>query len=310
MNPVSTIITSFAILALIVYVLRFIEALITVGFGNIVVAATAPIIEVAGLFRREDLVPENCDGFLFRSAPTIALASVALGMLVIPIGYEIGAFDPSIGVFYFLVVLGPFVIAMMNAGWSQNSHEGIIAAFRAAAHLISYEVPIGFAAIGPVMAAGSLSTVKIVNGQAGLWYIVWQPLGFALFISATLAMTYRRPFDTPQAGTDLESGVLGEYTGARYAVFSFALDGLFLLLCALASTLFLGGWRGPLLPGPVWLIAKTVAVALLILLIGHRCPRMRPDQMLSVSWKILLPAALLNIAIVGVLALVLPSFKS
>lgn len=310
MNLVYASLIAFAVIAIGIYLLRLLRTLMTVGFGSIGLAAVSPIVEAAGLVRREDMVPESADGFLFRSAPIIGLACVALGMLVIPLGYGIVAFDPSIGVFYFLVVLGPFVVAMMNAGWSQNSHEGTLAAFRAAAHLISYEVPIGFAAIGPVMAAGSLSTTKIVDGQAGLWYIAWQPLGFALYIAASLFMTYSRPFDTPQAGSDLECGVLGEYTGPRYAVFTFALDGLFLLLSALAAVLFFGGWRGPVLPGPVWLFAKTFGIVLLILFIGRRCPRMRPDQMLSFCWKILLPLALLNIAIVGILTLVLPSFKS
>lgn len=115
-------------------------------------------------------------------------------------------------------------------------------------HLLSYEVPLGFAAIGPAMAAESLSTVRIVETQAGLWYVVWQPLGLIIYVASALYMTYRWPFDIPQAGSELESGVLAEYTGATLLLFKIALSALFFLLSAMGVVLFFGGWHGPLLP--------------------------------------------------------------
>ena len=166
-------------------------------------------------------------------------------------------------------------------------------------------MPLGFAAIGPAMAAASLSTVRIVEAQATLWYGVWQPLGLAIYVVATLFMTYRRPFDIPQAGGELEGGVLAEYTGPRLLLFNIALNALFLLLSAMGVVLFFGGWHGPLLPGPAWFLIKSWALTTLLLWAGRFLPRLRHDQMLSLAWKVLLPASLINVALVGIIMLVL-----
>lgn len=266
-------------------------------------ALTAPAHRAIALLRRESLVPAGSDPWLFKSAPVIAFVVVALAALVIPVGPRAVAFDPSIGLFYFIVVLGPFVIAMMNAGWSANGKPGLFGAFRTAAHLLSYEVPLGFAAIGPAMAAESLSTTRIVDGQAGVWYAVWQPLGLAIYVVSALMMTFRRPFDLPQAGSELAGGVLAEYSGARLLLFRVALDALFALLVALGTVLFLGGWRGPLLPPAVWFALKTTALAAALLWLGARVPRLHQDQMLALAWKVLLPASLVNIGLVGIVLL-------
>jgi NADH-quinone oxidoreductase subunit H len=270
--------------------------------GKLVVS---PYVEARSLLRQRSSPAGASDDLLFRFAPLVALIAVALAALVIPLGPRSVAFDPSIGVFYFIVVLGPFVIAMFCAGWSQNSKVGLFGAFRAATCLLAYEVPLGFAAIGPVMDAGSLSTLRIVAAQASLWYVVWQPLGLAIYIVSALMMSYAHPFDIPQSEAELGGGVLAEYSGARLLLFRLALDALFLLLMAMGVVLFLGGGNGPLLALPVWFVLKTAALAAFTLWLSRRAPRLRHDQMLALSWKILLPAALINIALVGVLALLL-----
>ena len=262
-----------------------------------------PYEEGQALLHQHAPVPSGADRLLFASAPWIAIATVGLAALVVPLGPALVAFDPSIGLFYFIVVLGPFVVAMFCAGWSQNSMAGLFGAFRAAAVLLAYEVPLGFAAIGPVMDAGSLSTVRIVDAQTSLWYGAWQPLGVAIYLVAALMMSYTHPFDIPQAD-DIEGGVFAEYAGERMLLFRIALDALFALLMAMGVVLFLGGGSGPLLPAPLWFIVKTVALAGVTLFVARRVPRLRHDQMLSLSWKILLPASLVNVAIVGVLVLV------
>ncbi len=288
------------------YAVAVLDAAVAHGPRWIGAAIVLPLREALALLRQEDLVPRGADGFLFRSAPLVALAAVALAALVIPLGPQLVGFDPAIGLFYFIVVLGPFVIALMNAGWSQNGKEGLFGTFRAAAYLVSYEVPLGFAAIGPVMAAESLSTVRIVEAQRGLWYAVWQPLGLAIYLVTALYTSYRHPFDIPQAGSELEGGVLGEYSGARLLLFKLVLNALFLLLMAMGVVLFFGGWHGPLLPGPVWLVLKTFALAAAVLWTSRFAPRLRHDQMLALAWKILLPASLVNITMVGILALIVP----
>lgn len=297
-----------ALLVLVVgaYAVAALERWIELGPRHLRAALTLPLSEGGMLLREENLAPRGADGLLFRSAPLVAFATVALAALVIPIGPGLIGFDPAIGIFFFIVVLSPVVVAMMNAGWGQNTKEGLFGTFRAAAYLLSYEVPMGFAAIGPVMAAESLSTTRIVEAQAGLWYAAWQPLGFAIYLVTALYTSFRHPFDLPQAGSELEGGVWSEYSGARLLLFKLALDGLFLVLMAMGVVLFLGGWRGPLLPAPVWMALKTLGLAALVLWGGRRLPRLRHDQMLALAWKVLLPASLVSVMLVGILALLLP----
>ena len=302
----STLLTAVGVLAALLggaYLVAVLDHLSRPGPRHVALAFTLPLSEALGLLRQEDLVPRGADGFLFRSAPLIALAAVALAALVIPLGPHAVGFDPTIGLFYFIVVLGPFVVAMMNAGWSQNSKEGLFGTFRAAAHLIAYEVPLGFAAIGPVMDAQSLSTVRIVQAQSTLWYGVWQPLGLLIYLAAMLMVSYRHPFDIPQGGSELEDGVFAEYAGSRLLLLRIALDALFIVMTAMAVVLFLGGWRGPLLPGPIWFLLKTALLASLMLWVTRYVPRLRQDQMLGLAWKVLLPATFVNLIWVGVISL-------
>ena len=306
MNAFLVALATLAVLLVVTYALAVIDRLLALGPRGAGFALALPLAEAMSLLRQEDLTPRGADALLFRSAPLVALATVGLAALVVPLGPDLVGFDPSIGLFYFIVVLGPFVIAMTNAGWGQNAKEGLFGAFRAAAHLVSYEVPLGFAAIGPVIAAESLSTVRIVAAQDRIWYGVWQPLGVAIYLVAALVMTYRHPFDLPQAGSELEGGVFAEYSGPRLLLFQVALDALFVLLMAMGALLFFGGWRGPLLPAPLWMALKTLALATLVSWAGRRVPRLRHDQMLSLAWKVLLPASLVNVALVGILALVIP----
>ncbi len=309
MNMILTALVVLLLLLIGTYCIAVMEQLLVLGPGGVAVALTLPIANALRLLRQEDLEPRRADFFLFRSAPLIALSVVALVALVIPLGPNLVAFNPSIGLFYFIVLLSPFVVAIMNAGWSQNSKEGLFATFRTAAYLISYEVPIGFAAIGPVMAAQSLSTQRIVESQVGLWYVVWQPLGVVIYLFAALFVSFRHPFDSALAGSELEGGAFAEYSGARLLLFKVALDAIFLLVMAMGVVLFFGGWQGPLLPGPVWFVLKTLALSALVLWLARFFPRLRTDQILTLSWKILLPASLINITLVGILTLIIPGGK-
>ncbi len=292
------------------YAIAVLQELLLVGPRHLSAALVLPITEILMLLHQENLLPSEADTFLFRTAPFLALAVVSLVALVIPLGPNLVGFDPAIGLFYFIVLLSPFVVALMNAGWSQNAKEGLFATFRAAAYLISYEVPLGFAAIGPVMAAQSLSIQHIVRAQAGLWYVVWQPLGLVIYVLAALIVTFRHPFDSALAGSELEGGVLAEYSGPRLLLFKVALNAIFLLVMGMGVVLFFGGWQGPLLPPPLWFVLKTFALSALVLWGGHLLPRLRHDQMLTLSWKILLPASLVNITLVGILTLIVPGGNS
>lgn len=303
MSAMLTAVAVLAVLLVAAYGVAVTERLVADGLRTARSAFITPLAEAATLLRQEDLRPEPSDRFLYCSAPIIAWCAVGLAALVIPLGERIRGFDPAIGLFYFIVVLGPFVIAMMNAGWGSGDKLGVLGAFRAAAHLLAYEVPLGFAVIGPAMAAGSLSLVRIVEGQAGLWYVVWQPLGLGIYLVAALFMTYRRPFDLPLSGRELGGGVLAEYSGPRLLLFRVALNALFVLLMALAVVVFFGGFHGPFLPGPAWMTIKTFALVAAVLRVTRLLPRLRHDQMLSLAWKVLLPASLVHVMVTGVLIL-------
>lgn len=306
MNIVVTSLLVLLGLLLGAYGIAVLQHLVLPGPRHIGNAFLLPFADAVLLLHQENLLPRGADFFLFRSAPFLALVVVSLVALVVPLGPGLIGFDPAIGLFYFLVLLSPFVVAVMNAGWSQNSKEGLFSTFRAAAYLVSYEVPIGFAAIGPVMAAQSLSTEQIVRSQAGLWYVVWQPLGLVIYVLAALFVSFRHPFDSALGGSELEGGALAEYSGARLLLFRFALDAIFLLLMGMGVVLFFGGWQGPLLPAPLWFVLKTFALAALVLWGTRFLPRLRHDQILTLSWKILLPASLINITLVGILTLIVP----
>lgn len=289
------------------YCIAVLERFVLRGERRPLAAILAPAAHGIALLRQQSRTPPGIDSLLLRSAPLLALSSAGMAALVIPLGPRLVGFDPALGLFFFMAVLSLFVIAMMNAGWSQNRKGGVLGCFRAGAHLIAYEVPLGFAAIGPVMAAESFSTVRIVEAQSGLWYAAWQPLGVAIYLVAALIMCYRHPFDIPQAGSEIEGGVLAEYSGARLLIFRAALHAVFLLAMAMGVVLFFGGWHGPLLPGPAWFVLKTFMLAATVLWASRFFPRLRQDQMLGLAWKILLPASLVNVTLVGILALVIPT---
>lgn len=261
-----------------------------------------PLARLGRLVRREDVVPAKTDGGLFWSAPPLALGVVLLAAALIPLGPGLVVADLNVGLFFFIVLLAPFVIALMNAGWGANSKYGVLGAFRAAAHLLAYEIPFGFAAIGAPMAAESLSIVRIVEHQADLWYGVWQPLGLAIYLVAAAIITFRPPFDLPHAA-DLAGGVLADVSGPRYLLLRGSMLALWAVVAAMGAAIFLGGWHGPLLPGPIWMFLKTAALMLLMAWLGYRVPRLRTDQMLALSWKVLVPGTFVHITVTGILIL-------
>lgn len=293
----------FTLLAVFVgaYALAALDGAFALGPRQWRLALVAPLSEALRLLRQQPTRPAKGDTLLFRTAPLIALTVAGLTALVLPLGPGLSAFDPSIGLFYFVVLFSPFIIAVMNAGWSQNANVGLFAAFRAAAHLISYEVPLGFAMIGAPMAAQSLAVGRIVAAQAQLWFAVWQPLGLVIYVISLYFVCFRHPFDGALAGSELEGGALSEYDGARLLLFKVALNAIFLILVAMGVELFFGGWQGPWLPGPVWLVGKTLLLAALLTALSRFVPRLRHDQMLTLCWKALVPASLVNILLVGVL---------
>ena len=275
---------------------------------SVLPAVLQPAAAAVRLLTATQPAPLRPDGALFYSAPILALTAVALAAWVVPFGPPAGSGETPIGLFIFVVLLGPVVVALANAGWGTNGKYGLFASMRAISHLIAYEVVMGFAILGPAMAAESLSLVRIVEAQHRWWFGLWQPLGLVLYLASALMAAYRRPFDTPLAGSELAGGVAAEYGGPILLLLRGTLSALLFLVAAVGAALYLGGWYGPpivgpLLPGWGWMLLKTYAVVALLLWVGRHTPRFGHDQMLAFSWKVVLPLSFLNLAVVGVLIL-------
>lgn len=250
----------------------------------------------------EPLKLSNADRWLLPAGPTTALGGVTLGMAVIPFGPDLIGRDLGIGVFYFIVVVDFVVLGIALAGWGANTADTVDACYRIVAQLVAYVVPLGLALVGAIMMAGSLSTVRIVEAQAGLWFVVAQPLGFALYIVTGLMQSYRAPFLEPFADS-IGGGVLGGAGGWTALIWRVALDGVLFLVAAMGAVLFLGGWHGPVLPGWAWMLLKTFGLMALMLWLGRRARPRSTAEMLALSWRVLIPVGLANVLLVGGLIL-------
>ncbi len=266
------------------------------------------IADMLKLMRKEDLIPKDADRPLFILAPYLTVIAALLGWIVVPFSAGWIARDLNVGVLYFLALPALGGIGVIMAGWGSGSKFSVLGGFRSAAQLISYEIPRALAAVTVVMWAGSMSTGAIVNSQAGGRWLFWiMPIAFIVFFIASLAEINRTPFDIPEAESELVSGYHTEYSGMRFMMFMMAEYIAMLAACAMTTTLFLGGWRGP---GPdsigvVWFLAKTYFLVFIMMWLRWTLPRFRSDQLMRFSWKFLLPVALGNLAVYGVAILLL-----
>lgn len=253
---------------------------------------------------RSDVRPLRPDPWLYSVAPIVSFAAVCLAAVVIPLSPELIAADLGIGLFYFLVVVDLVVLGIALGGWGADTRAAVEACYRVIAQLVAYIVPLGLAVLGPVMMARSLSTIDIIEAQtqADLWYVVVQPLGFALFVVTALMQTYRAPFLEPFAER-IGGGVLGVYGGWQGILWRLTLSGLLLVVAAMGAVLFFGGYSGPMLPGVLWMILKTALVMGTLLVVGRRMRMRSTAETLTLSWKVLIPVGLVNVLLVGALIL-------
>ncbi|MCL6580625.1 MAG: NADH-quinone oxidoreductase subunit NuoH [Firmicutes bacterium] len=261
------------------------------------------IADTFKLLGKEDIIPRAVDKALFVIAPVVVFTSSLLIYVVIPLGPGAIVSDLDVGMVYLAAAASFTVMGILMAGWGSNSKWSLLGAMRGAAMLVSYEVPMVLAVIAVVMVSGTLSTDGIVRAQSGLWNIVVQPLGFLVFLAALFAELNRVPFDLAEAESELVAGYNVEYSGLRFAFFFLAEYANLLALSAVAVTLYFGGWQGPWLPPFVWFMLKTYAFVILVMWIRWTLPRVRVDQLLSFGWKVLLPAALVNLFATGIYVL-------
>jgi NADH-quinone oxidoreductase subunit H len=263
-----------------------------------------PIADGIKMLTKEDIVPSGADYWVHLLAPIVIIVPALLIYAVLPFGAGLRGVDLNIGILY-IVALGSIgTIAILMAGWSSNNKYALLGAFRVVAQLISYEIPMVLSIVAVVLLSGSMSMVKIVEGQT-VPYIVAMPLVFLVYLVAAFAELYRAPFDMIEADSELVAGYFTEYSGMKFVMFFMAEYINLLAMSAIITTLFLGGWRffglERLLPllSPFIFFAKCAVVIFLFWWVRGTFPRIRIDHLLALAWKFLVPLALVNLMVVG-----------
>jgi NADH-quinone oxidoreductase subunit H len=276
--------------------------------------ALQPLADVVKMLSKEDIVPDRADRLFFWMGPVIAIVPAFLAMAVLPLAPGFALADIGHGLFFVFAMqtIMPFGYTMI--GWSGHNKWSLVGSLRSAAQLISYEIPMLIAALGVVMLAGTARLTDIVEKQATIWYAFKQPIGFAVFFITALAEMNRTPFDMPEAESELVAGIHTEYSGMKWGLVMIAEYTAMLVGSLMIVLLYLGGWNAPFMAAtPAWLGALTIVVKLFlvqsfIVWIRGTYPRMRMDRTMEMGWKYLIPIALGNLVLVGVLAMVFPKF--
>lgn len=273
-----------------------------------------PVADGIKLIFKEEVIPARAYKVLFILAPMITVFPALVILAVIPWGTAITVFgrtiplyltDISVGVLYLVAIASISVYGIVIAGWSSNNKYAMMGGIRSSAQMISYELALGLALIGPIMIAGTMSLMGIVEAQKPIWFIVYQPIGAVVFFIASVAEVNRAPFDMPEAEQELTAGYHAEYSGMKFALFFMAEYVKMIAVSAIGATLFLGGFHGPFvdqLPilGPFYLFFKILVLLFLLIWLRATLPRLRYDRLMAFGWKVLLPVALANVFLTAV----------
>jgi NADH-quinone oxidoreductase subunit H len=275
-----------------------------------------PVADGLKLIFKEELIPDKADKLVFVVAPIITVVPALVVLAVLPFGPAVtlggrqvylGLADGiNVGVLYILAIASIAVYGITLAGWSSNNKYALMGGLRSAAQMVSYELALGLSFIGPILLANSMSMRDIVEAQATWWFVLVQPVGFLIFLIATVAEVNRAPFDMPEAEQELTAGYHVEYSGMKFALLFMAEYDKMIAVSAIGAALFLGGYWGPFvdqLPwlGPIYLLLKVLAILFLMIWLRATLPRFRYDRLMAFGWKVMLPAALLNVALTAVL---------
>ncbi len=269
-----------------------------------------PLADGIKSFFKEDIIPDQADKALYVIAPGICLFTALSMFAVVPFGGTITVLghqvklviaDIDTGILYVLALatLGEYGVVL--GGWSSGAKYGVLGSLRAAAQMISYETALGLAVIGTIILSGSLRLTDIVAAQQPYWFIVKYPFGFIFYIVAGLAEINRTPFDMPESESELACGFNVEYSSMKFATFMIAEYAHMFVVAGITTTLFLGGWMGPILPGPIWFLIKVFVIIFFFIWERGTFPRMRYDHIMHFGWKFLLPLTLLNVVVTSLL---------
>ncbi len=274
------------------------------------------ILDGIKLLFKEDITPEAADKLVHALAPAVVVAPAVMAFAPVLFGSELAAADLDMGVLYIFAVAGISVVGVVMAGWASGNKYSLLGGLRAAAQVVSYELPRGFSVVPVIMLAGSLNLAVIDSAQSGYWAGFWPkwfifyfpvgPIAFLIFLIASVAETNRTPFDIPEAESELVSGYHTEYSGMKWSIFFLAEYAYVLLACFLLATFFLGGGQPPFpglgfIPSWIWMLAKAMVMMFVFLWIRWTLPRFRVDQLMDFNWKFLLPWSFANIAMAGLL---------
>jgi NADH-quinone oxidoreductase subunit H len=251
------------------------------------------------ILTKEDWIPPFADKAVFVIAPGIIMITVLLSFAVIPFAPGVLIADLNVGLLYFLAMSSLGAYSVVLSGWASNNKYALLGGLRASAQMLSYEVFMGLSLMGVVLLSDSFSLLAIVEAQRDMWFVVPQFLGFALFMIAGIAETHRLPFDLPEAESEIVAGFHSEYSGMKFGMFFVGEYLGVVLISAMITVLFFGGWLGPVLPPLVWFALKTLFFICFFILLRGSLPRPRFDQLMSWGWKIMLPLALLNLVVTG-----------
>ena len=289
--------------------------------------ALQPIADAVKLLLKEDITPARADKWVFTAAPVIALVPALVVFAVIPFGSQVELFgrsislsvtDINVGLLYVVSVASIGVYGLILAGWASNSKYPLLASLRASAQLVSYEVAVTMTLVSVVVTAGSLSMVQIVEAQrsAHVWFGFVQPVAFVIFFIGGLAETNRAPFDLPEAEQELTGGFHTEYSGMRFALFFLAEYANIIVVSSVATTLFFGGWLRPFpnvaalsfldfIPSWTWFLIKSFVFLYIFIWVRATLPRYRYDQLMRLGWKVLIPLAIANLVVTGIVKVLL-----
>jgi NADH-quinone oxidoreductase subunit H len=273
-----------------------------------------PVADGIKLIFKEEVIPARAYKVLFILAPMITVFPALVILAVIPWGTAITVFgrtiplyltDLNVGALYLVAIASISVYGIVLAGWSSNNKYAMMGGIRSTAQMISYELALGLALIGPIMIAGTMSLMGIVEAQDPIWFIVYQPIAAIVFFIASVAEVNRAPFDMPEAEQELTAGYHAEYSGMKFALFFMAEYVKMIAISAIGATLFLGGFHGPFVDqvpilGPFYLFFKIMVLLFILIWMRATFPRLRYDRLMALGWKVLLPVALANVFLTAV----------
>jgi NADH-quinone oxidoreductase subunit H len=254
------------------------------------------------LVGKELITPRTADRKLFVLAPVLVFTPVLVGFLVLPFDRFLVIRDMNMGVLLIFAFSTFSVLAILAGGWASNNKYALLGAIRSVAQNVAYEIPLLLAVMSVVLMTNSLQFSTIVEAQGRLWFIFLQPIAGLIYLIAATAETNRAPFDIPEAESELVAGFHTEYSGMRFGLFFLAEYTNMFIVCAVATSLFFGGWQGPFgislgLPGVVWFLMKTYLLIFVIMWVRWTFPRLRFDQLMNFSWKVMIPLSLANLVI-------------